>query len=1335
MVRAYRYIFACCLALSAYSAALASDYSDCTILSSSASTITFLYRAPSFAWASSGERTYAAIPNTALDSRDGLPPVAGRVVYIAVPPGTSFVDAQVSSLSAIEHLSPPQPNTSAGETVNFPYPDARVRVDGIHTMHGVRMARLVLHPALVVAFDGSIELAREMTVTLRIDGAESRPTAQVSDRGPFAGVLDQILLNPDDALISTASPAFKTAVDLNPFSGGGQWVAIRTRGDGAHAVSAGALTLAGISIATVDPSQMRLFAGPGRQLSTRVSEPPPPLTEVAIEWQGDDDNILESGEQFVFWADGLNRWDVDSLGRMTDVVHRYDRDNVYWLALSHSESAPPLRTGNLSAPPLSGGADVFSGVDRARHEEENMFRVASSGFIESYYTWYWRNQRSGVITFFNTRNADPDKPARIEMGTWAGTAADFHPRISINGSTVLPFSVRERQGEDRSTLSVFDLAAFNPGNDHELFFDPTVFYYLDFYTVEYSRRLDLSQGAFKFAAPDTTLQANFVVTNAGTARVWDITNPNAPLEVIDVTRDGTALRFGASLTKGARRVFFAFNESAQRVPRSITPVALVDLHTPATGADYLAIGPRTFTQPTGEFLVYRSGTDALQTRYIAVEDIYNSFSLGIQDPLAIRRFLKHTHTDWPGEKPAYCLLVGDGTNDYLNNTGSNSVNYVMPYIVRDEVAVSDESYIYFSDRSVLDAEGNTADNPLPDMLIGRWPVKTAQDIATITAKIKEYESVTNLGQWRSRVMMIADDEFGDRGASASVREDFHIRDAESIAITHIPPRFAVQKVYLTEYPFDNPTCYEPAAVGCRKPTAKEAIVNAINEGVLVVDYLGHGNPDVLAHERVFERQVDLPRLTNSDKLTSFFAFSCSIGFFDEPESEGMAEELLRMPGGGAVAVTSATRVSGALQNASFNQVVFDLLFERGVDGIGAALYTAKLLRQYNDPFCRLFENCETLPCPCSNDRGYVLFGDPAMHLGGPQMRVDFTSIVPDSLSALTPTQVSGRITDTAGLIQPGFDGTLFVTVRDVPRQRVYPIDQDLSINYELPGGTLYRGQVAVENGEFSFVFIVPKDIAYGQTGAVIMGHAVGATSMANGARDSLRLAGSPSAIVDTTGPMIQLLTDEGETIADGFHVAQNSTLSVVIIDPSGINMTGSSGHRLEVFSSASESPLADLTDAFIYDPGAADRGRAQFSVAGLEVGRHHLTIKAWDNANNSTLLEYDIEIVAGESNTGFALTEFLNHPNPFDGVTTFYFRATRAIREAKIRLFTLAGRMIWEASASDGMTTWDGRDNAGDQVANGVYLAQIEAVGLVLAEGGELVDKKAYREMKVVVSR
>jgi hypothetical protein len=54
--------------------------------------------------------------------------------------------------------------------------------------------------------------------------------------------------------------------------------------------------------------------------------------------------------------------------------------------------------------------------------------------------------------------------------------------------------------------------------------------------------------------------------------------------------------------------------------------------------------------------------------------------------------------------------------------------------------------------------------------------------------------------------------------------------------------------------------------------------------------------------------------------------------------------------------------------------------------------------------------------------------------------------------------------------------------------------------------------------------------------------------------------------------------------------------------------------------------------------------------------------------------------------------------------------------------------------ARDGEAIWDGTDQEGDPVGNGVYLAQIELTGRVV-EGGKMVDKKAYKETKVVVSR
>lgn len=1340
----FRLILVAAAILLAAPEAVGGGYDDCSILSFTNSGITFEYRAGDVLWRAGSQGEYPELPNTALNTAPGFPPIPGRVVYIALPPGSETVDAQlIAGAPAQRSIRPSMaqarhPSLAAGAGA---YPESPLVVDRIFTLHGLRVARLILHPLAVVSPVGEVDFRSSLTVQVRFDRPGPDGTVGLSRFDPFAPIFANILLNADQGARWRVArePVLPAAVsaDTNPFAGSDDWIAIRTRSEGIVAVTVADFRAAGIDPTALDPRSFRLFAGPGRQLPTLMSDPAPTLTEVPLGISGEVDGSFGEGDSLIFWAQGLNRWEVGPNGELVDVVHRYDRDNVYWLALGGIFADPPRRLTATPAPPVAGAADRFAATDRARHEEDHFFRVNSLGYTESYYTWYWRNQRQGAVAFDGVRNPVSGAPARVVFGTFAGYDGRDPARLTIGGVNVLPNRVQPAAGEDRSTVSQFDLPAFDPAATYVLVFDNPLAanYYLDYYSINYQRRLDCADGGQKFLAPDTDATVNFVIANAADAETWEVTDPAAPFVLSDVAVDGSVARFGVTLTRGVPRVFYAAPRSQKVRPQSLQRVRPADLHRPTGGADYVAIGPRAFAAPVEEFLSYRSAADGLVARYVALEDIDNSFSLGIADPVAIRRFLRWAHQSWPAPQPVWALLVGDGSSDFLDRTDAHSTNYVPPYIVRDDNVVSDESYAYFSDRAVLNAVPDPGENPFPDMLIGRWPVRSSVEIRAITAKIRRYESPENLGAWRSRIMLVADDEFGDRDLG-SVDEIFHINDAERISRSTIPGRFDLEKVYLTEYPFSNPSCSDPNARGCTKPLAKEAIIAGLNDGVAVFDYLGHGNPDLLAHERVFERTTDLPRLVNVTTPTAVLTFSCSIGFFDDPVREGMSEEWFRMPQGGAVAVVSATRLAAALANADLNEEVFDLLFNRNVTGIAAAVYTAKLRRQYFEPTCRQFPDCQDLICPCQNDRGYVLFGDPAMRLGIPTLRVRFTSVQPDSLAALALTRVEGVIEDTTGALQSDFNGELAIAVRDVNRHRVYSVDTALAIRYELAGGTLYRGRAQVQDGRFAFGFIVSKDIAYGERGARIMGHAVSADRMADGSVDSLWLAGSTAVPNDTTGPEILLETEKGEPVVDGFAIGEDAGVVVVLSDPSGINLTGATGHRLVVSEAGSDRPFADLTDQFTYDPGAFDRGRARFALTGLGRGLKRLVVASWDNANNSSQRTISLEITDPERAGEFRVTEFLNYPNPFAERTTFYFRATREVQAARIRIFTLTGRLIWEAGlARDGEVAWDGRDAAGDPVGNGVYIAQLEASGQLVSAQGETVDKRAYREAKLVISR
>jgi hypothetical protein len=93
----------------------------------------------------------------------------------------------------------------------------------------------------------------------------------------------------------------------------------------------------------------------------------------------------------------------------------------------------------------------------------------------------------------------------------------------------------------------------------------------------------------------------------------------------------------------------------------------------------------------------------------------------------------------------------------------------------------------------------------------------------------------------------------DDGPAAPDRNDrsIHMAHAEGIAAM-VPPLFEKRKIYI----YENPTVYTPA--GRRKPTANLAIQNAINQGSLVLNFAGHGNPRLWTHEAVFVKETDFP---------------------------------------------------------------------------------------------------------------------------------------------------------------------------------------------------------------------------------------------------------------------------------------------------------------------------------------------------------------------------------------------------------------------------------------------------------------------------------------------
>ncbi|MDW7681586.1 MAG: FlgD immunoglobulin-like domain containing protein [bacterium] len=207
-------------------------------------------------------------------------------------------------------------------------------------------------------------------------------------------------------------------------------------------------------------------------------------------------------------------------------------------------------------------------------------------------------------------------------------------------------------------------------------------------------------------------------------------------------------------------------------------------------------------------------------------------------------------------------------------------------------------------------------------------------------------------------------------------------------------------------------------------------------------------------------------------------------------------------------------------------------------------------------------------------------------------------------------------------------------------------------------------------------------------------------------------------MVDHEGPLINI-GFQGQKFFDGGVVGKNAILEVEIADSvSGVNIVGEIGHHITMVLDDQESNPILLTDYFNYYENnhkagliIYDFGAHQFGDSfGLPEGEHKITIKAWDNFNNSSIVSVNFSVVADDV---LEITNLFNFPNPFSSNTTFTFAVNHDC-DVKIKIYTVRGTLIQtlEAPSLTGgynQIFWDGRDRDGDQIANGVYLYKVIA--------------------------
>ncbi|MEM9836210.1 MAG: type IX secretion system sortase PorU [Bacteroidota bacterium] len=1075
----------------------------------------------------------------------------------------------------------------------------------------------------------------------------------------------------------------------------------------------------------IDPRSIRLYGQPGGMLpEVATDEAPDDLIEQRILIEGEADGRFDGGDYLVFYAEGPKVWRYNaSNNTFNQAPNLYDDKNYFYLKVGG--------TGNgLRVNPLreAGGAIVNTFDDLYRYEEEleNPLHVinTASGSGQIWLGDFFKVSRERE---YNNLFTVPDLVVGEEAQVTARMALRSGPSsvsgyyfVEVNGDELrssLGGGVNYNSVLQRPAVRLTNLRQTTILNNGEL--DLKVTYptpansfaseaWLDYLQVVARRQLRMNgdQVAFRDTRSLDQNSLTFQLSNASNnTRIWRV-GVNGT-EEIGADLNGNVLSANVQ-TNGQLQSFVAFNPGGNLLqPEAIGKVEPQNLHG-IESANMLIVTHPEFLLHAERLAQHRREFSGFEVVLATTDQIYHEFSGGKDDPAAIRNF---AHMLWSrSEDFRYLLLVGDGSFDHRNIYGLNN-NFIPAYEHQgnfnevDDFPADDFFGIYGSNasRQPLDPDLNIS--------VGRLPVSSAQQAKAAVDKIINYDTnPATLGDWRTRMVFVGDDEDGSR----------HTIDVDEVAdnVASRKPEMNFDKLYFDLFP------QLSLSAGDRYPDVTEGLDRAVFRGSLAITYLGHGGPRGWAQERV----LTIPQIRNwrnPNNLPICITATCTFAAYDDAEFVSAGEETFRSERGGAIALLTTTRPVFSNQNKILTRATLNALVERPngqYRTLGEVIRIAK--NTVTSP-----GSASSLSLPTENARKFTLLGDPATVVALPTNVINTTGINEqqitservDTVRALDQITISGEVVDVNGNLLSDFKGLVYPTVFDKP-QIIPLLEQDQGswpFDVEVQRNIVFRGRATVREGKFTFTFVVPSDINYEFGAGKVSYYAADPSTRrdAAGFYDRLIIGGTnPNAVADDQGPQVDVFMNNEEFVFGG-QVEPEATLLVKLEDDLGINVTGNSiGHDLEAVLDDDTRNAIVLNDYYEANPDNFRAGEVRFPLFDLEPGRHTVSVRAWDVANNSATGNTEF-IVAADSRD--ALTRVLNYPNPFTDRTCFQFDHTLVGEDVNvlIQIFTVSGRLVKSLEGnlpfSDGSVRlddcieWDGRDDFGDPLARGVYLYQV----------------------------
>ncbi|MBU8892577.1 MAG: type IX secretion system sortase PorU, partial [Bacteroidales bacterium] len=809
------------------------------------------------------------------------------------------------------------------------------------------------------------QISEELFYESKINYIRSKPYIQLNllpfRKNKISGQIEKVIsfeieLISSDKTVSLEIPetkSFSTSSVLRS----GNWVKIRLNINGIYQITYEEL----IAMGFTNPGNLRIYGNSSGILSvSNTDDSQDDLNRNDIIIEKGVDGIFNEGDYVLFYAKGPDQWQYDEINDFYDLTKHLYSDYNYFFLTTNAGSTGTISTATT---PLGTATQTLTSFTDFSHYEINTKNLLESGQM-------WFGEHFDITTYYDYDFDFPDliktTPVKCKAAVAARSSASSIFNIKYGSQTIANQEISAvNMSSYTSTYAIRKIAEgdFTSTSDN---FPVSVIYnksssssegWLDFICLNAERRIKLSGSQLIFNYYNSGVVSEIVefeVQNAGSADVWNITNPNRP-QIINTTDIGGGTILAKVNAEPGINEFIAFNNTDFLSVETLGVVENQNLHG-VNHRDMIIITHPDFISQANELATIHETTNNLSVEVVTPEQVYNEFSSGSQDASAIRNFIRMIYERANAtDTLKYLLFIGDGSYDHKSITSEN-INYVLTYQSVNSLSPT-ESFVTDDFFGLLDATDNVenANSGLLDIGIGRLPVKSSEEAQQVVEKIKSFIDFGNKGDWMNSICFIGDDE----------DNNIHMRDADRLAsfVDTTYPHFNINKIYLDAFPQESSAIYESY------PEVNRLVKDEVNNGVLIFNYTGHGGENGLAHERILSID-DITSWVNFNKLAVFMTATCEFSRFDNHKYTSAGELVLLNPNGGGIALFSTTRLVYSSPNYTLNRNFYNYVFEKDYKGNN---------RSFGD-IIRLAKNASGTG---NNKRNFTLLGDPAIKMHFP----------------------------------------------------------------------------------------------------------------------------------------------------------------------------------------------------------------------------------------------------------------------------------------------------------------------------------------------------------------